>query len=48
LFAINLEPAFDAYAKPCDLAYAGRTHYSGAGYKLAADTIAKALGLKKP
>ncbi|NKB20524.1 MAG: hypothetical protein GKS01_08495 [Alphaproteobacteria bacterium] len=45
---IDLEPAFDAYAKPGDLAYAANTHYSEAGYRLAAETIAKALVLKKP
>jgi hypothetical protein len=45
---IDLEPAFDAYDKPSDLAYAASTHYSEAGYKLAADTIAKALDLKTP
>ena len=43
--AIDLEPTFDAHAKPSDLAYAASTHYSEADYKLAADTIAKALGL---
>ena len=40
-----LNPAFDAHAKPSDLAYAASTHYSEADYKLAADTIVKALGL---
>lgn len=45
---IDLEPVFDAYTKPSDLAYAASTHYSEAGYKLAADTIAKTLGLKAP
>jgi hypothetical protein len=43
--AIDLESAFDAHAKPSDLAYAASTHYSEADYKLAADTIVKALGL---
>jgi hypothetical protein len=38
--AIDLESAFDAH-----VAYAASTHYSEADYKLAADTIAKALGL---
>jgi hypothetical protein len=46
--AIDLEPAFDAHTKPGDLAYAASTHYSEAGYKLAADTIAKALAQKTP
>jgi len=42
---IDLEPAFDTHAKPSDLAYPASTHYSEAEYKLAADTIVKALGL---
>jgi hypothetical protein len=48
VIVIDLEPAFDAHAKPGDLAYAASTHYSEAGYKLAADAIAKALDLKTP
>jgi hypothetical protein len=42
---IDLEPAFDTHAKPSYLAYPASTHYSEAGYNLAADTIAKAFGL---
>jgi hypothetical protein len=44
---IDLEPTFDSHAKPSDLTYAASTHYSEAVYKLAADTIAKALGLNR-
>ena len=43
---IDLKPAFDGYKNPSDLAYAASTHYSEAGYRLAAETIAKSLGLK--
>ncbi len=43
---IDLEPVFDGHKNSRDLAYAASTHYSEAGYRLAAETIAKQLGLK--
>lgn len=45
---IDLEPAFDVYVRPSDLAFAASTHYSEAVYRLAADAIAKALSQKTP
>lgn len=45
---IDLEPAFAGYENPSDLTHAASTHYSEAGYALAAATIAKVIGLKNP
>ncbi|MBK20681.1 MAG: hypothetical protein CMM52_17755 [Rhodospirillaceae bacterium] len=43
---IDLGPKFDSFSDPGELAYAASTHYSEAGYRLAANAIAKKLGLK--